>query len=632
MLPPNALPDPDAPAPDSAGTAAVPALPYAALFRDAGVAMCVTDAAGRFRDVNAAFCALYGHDRAALIGASHAMILPEGERHRADEAIAALVAEGRPVSTSWRGRRQDGTPIDVRTTTRLLPGSAEPLILSTVIDVTELLAAERRATISEGSLRRAQEVASLGYWRYDPATDTVEWSDGIFHIFGRPRQPSLPLSQILDWIAPEDRDRVVDLLAETQADGQRRTFTYTAIRPDGERRTFRGECMAERRSDAGSAIVALVGVIQDITDSVQDRAALAGAQALLAESERLLMRAQEVARVGHFRIDLETNHLTWSENNYRLHGLEPDGSITVDAAVAMIHEGDRQGVVDAVKASVAAVRDRVDLDYRIVDRDGAVRFVHTSVSAETDGAGRAVRLFGITQDVTDRVRIEHELRRQKQEAEAANKAKSDFLAHMSHELRTPLNAILGFSELMSAEMLGPLGSARYRDYAGTINESGRHLLTLINDVLDMSKVEAGRYDLAIRPTPVRPVLENAVRLLSLKAHEGEVTVTIAPGDAVAAADDRALKQVAINLLSNAIKFTAAGGRVDLSVRGGDEVVIEVADTGVGIAPDDMDRILEPFGQVRAAASRSQPGTGLGLPLSKRLVELMAGTLEIDSRP
>jgi len=222
---------------------------------------------------------------------------------------------------------------------------------------------------------------------------------------------------------------------------------------------------------------------------------------------------------------------------------------------------------------------------------------------------------------------------EKRRAEEASLSKSRFLAHMSHELRTPLNAVIGFSDVMRSECFGPLGSPKYAEYAQLIFESGRHLLDLINDVLDMSKVEAGRYGIAPAPLDPARAVGEAVQLMNRWAEEGGVALAVTvPADPVQVlADRRALRQVLLNLLSNAFKFTPEGGRVQVSVESADGMVrFVVRDTGIGIPAEDLPRLGQPFEQVDGHRSGKQRGTGLGLALSKGLVELHGGQFVIES--
>ena len=219
-------------------------------------------------------------------------------------------------------------------------------------------------------------------------------------------------------------------------------------------------------------------------------------------------------------------------------------------------------------------------------------------------------------------------------AEAANQAKSRFLATMSHELRTPLNAIMGFSEVMEGELLGPLDNPTYREYAGNIHSSGKHLLTLINEILDLSRIEAGRYELHEEPVRLADVAEDCHRLLKLRADtKGLQIVENFASDAPQVwADQRAMRQICLNLLSNALKFTPKGGRIIVTIeptREGGQL-LSVRDTGPGIPKDEIPKVLQAFGQGSLAHQSAEGGTGLGLPIVRNLIELHGGTFELAS--
>ena len=219
------------------------------------------------------------------------------------------------------------------------------------------------------------------------------------------------------------------------------------------------------------------------------------------------------------------------------------------------------------------------------------------------------------------------------EAAAGSQAKSQFLATMSHELRTPLNAVIGFSDMLANETFGPLGDQRYRDYAKSICDSGAHLLGLINDILDISKLDAGALELDEREIDLSSIIRDAVRMLEHQARSRGISLTedLAQTLPRIRGDERRMRQVLINLLSNALKFTQRDGSVGIVSRlEANAIVIEVTDTGIGIAPEDIPRALERFGQVDDTLGRRYEGTGLGLPLSKSLMELHGGTLELES--
>ncbi len=219
-------------------------------------------------------------------------------------------------------------------------------------------------------------------------------------------------------------------------------------------------------------------------------------------------------------------------------------------------------------------------------------------------------------------------------AEAANKAKSRFLATMSHELRTPLNAIMGFSEVMKGELIGPLANPTYREYAGNIHDSGKHLLHLINEILDLSRIEAGRYELHEEPLRLSDVAEDCHRLLKLKAQSKGIDLVEEYDEGLAQiwADQRAMRQICLNLMSNALKFTPQGGRITVTVGattdGGQ--YIAVRDTGPGIPAEEIPKVLQVFGQGSLAHENAEGGTGLGLPIVQNLIELHGGTFDLLS--
>ena len=220
------------------------------------------------------------------------------------------------------------------------------------------------------------------------------------------------------------------------------------------------------------------------------------------------------------------------------------------------------------------------------------------------------------------------------EAQKASKSKSDFLANMSHELRTPLNAIIGFSDIISKEMMGPIGNAKYVEYCQDINNSGSHLLSIINEILDLAKAESGKLSLREEETDLLACIDEAFRTCRPTAEKNGVSLELAPRHdaAIVFADRRFVLQIVLNLVSNAVKFTPRGGKVEISVQADarEGIALAVRDTGIGIPADNIERVMRPFEQVETSYARSHGGTGLGLPYSAKLAEMHDGSIRLES--
>ncbi len=348
------------------------------------------------------------------------------------------------------------------------------------------------------------------------------------------------------------------------------------------------------------------------------------------ERERAqLGEAQRIARLGSWEWDIATDSVSWSDELYQIYGLEPQsGAIDFRRFLTRVHPDDRARVRTAVGQAVAGGAPFA-LEHRISRIDGQVRIVQARGMAVMGERDEAVRLVGTSQDVTDRKQAEEALEEAKLAAEQANQAKSEFLSRMSHELRTPLNAILGFSQLLELDEL----NEEQRESLRHILSAARHLLALVNEVLDIAAIEADRLSLSLEPVAVADVAAEAVSLIRPLADQHGIVVTD-PTSTWAEhvlGDRRRLKQILLNLLSNAVKYNHRDGRVQLACKRvpGGRLRIEVADTGLGIAPGARERLFVPFERLGSEQTGLE-GAGLGLPLSKRLAEVMGGTLQLAS--
>lgn len=333
------------------------------------------------------------------------------------------------------------------------------------------------------------------------------------------------------------------------------------------------------------------------------------------------------------RFDARTRRLSYvSPACRRLSGYEPEEALAMSIE-EVVHADDLPEVLASL-AALASSGDYATALYRQRRKDGTYVWVDTSLTRLDDPETGSSDIVAVVRDASERMRFEAELRQAKEEADAANQAKSAFLATMSHELRTPLNAIVGFAEIIQNEVMGPFGNERYRSYITDIHSSSTHLVQLINDILDLTKAAAGKLDLNEDTIDLGETIRAIARLCRAPIEKAGVGITIdlPPALPLLRADERKVRQVLFNLIGNAVKFTPPGG--SLSVRAACDprtgVSLTLTDTGIGIAPDDLDRVLQPFVQVDSALARQHAGTGLGLPAVKAIMEAHGGRLMLDS--
>ena len=488
--------------------------------------------------------------------------------------------------------------------------------------------AEAAMRLSENRLAGILNIAPEAIIAVDEAQRIKIYSQGAEAIFGHRAKDAL--GQPLDMIIPE-RHRSAHrkhFAAFAEADTVSRLMTQraeiTGVRKDGSE--FPAEASISKLELGDETIFTVL--LHDITERKR-------AEAALRESEASLANAQRIAGIGNWEWNLATDQVYRSAEMYRLLGMtEGELNTSHEAFLQRVHPGDREAV-DRVIEALPNNEQPFSLVFRIVSPDGSVRVLHEQGEVSLDEAGKPILVAGTSQDITERRQAEEALSRAKEEAEVANRTKSEFLANMSHELRTPLNAIIGFAEIIQNEMFGTLEIRKYHDYAKDIHDSGQHLLELINDILDLSKIETGNVDLHEENIELSKTIDSCLRLTIERAGAAQVElVTDIPdyGLPDLRADRRMFKQILVNLLSNAVKFTPPGGRVTVSARHSpdDGHVIRVADTGIGIAPEDIPQALARFGQVDADFGRRFEGSGLGLPLTRALIELHGGTFGLES--
>jgi len=499
-------------------------------------------------------------------------------------------------------------------------------------------------TDSEQRFRLAVEAARCGIWEWDLSEDRIFMSDVTAALFGW-RGGVVDGQQVLERVSEGHRDGLREALANAAVYGgfdvSFRVPSLTGGRPvwiDARGQGF------GKSPEGGFARI--IGVALDVTE---ERLAQARAQA----AETRLRDAIESVSEAFVLWDKQGRLLMCNKNYRSFFRLEPQvlkpgvlrEDLEAQARLAVRQEfpalGGRKGVREAelVDGRWVQISERTTAEGGLVVTAADITALKAQEEARRvneDELRRAVVNLERSQEQLSELARKYE--NEKVRAEGANQAKSEFLANMSHELRTPLNAINGFSEIMVAEMYGPVGDARYKDYARDILNSGQHLLALINDILDMSKIEAGKMNLRFEPVALEDVAEDALRLVRNRAEAAGLSLRLDFSDLPEVeADYRAVKQVLLNLLSNAIKFTPRGGLITVRAERrddplGERVRISVQDTGIGIPPEDLVRLAQPFEQIESQHAKTQQGTGLGLALTKSLVEMHGGLLDLRSAP
>lgn len=350
--------------------------------------------------------------------------------------------------------------------------------------------------------------------------------------------------------------------------------------------------------------------------------------------ERQLSKAQHIARLGDWHWNVKSKTVECSAELSRMLGfVEERRSIPFEDLQARVHLHDRDMFLSTLEQTYRE-KSQCDFSICVVRDDESELFVRLDGSCEFDPDGNVSALFGVCQDISEQKATEMALIQALNQAKEANQAKSDFLANMSHELRTPLNAIIGFGQVIAGELFGSIGNARYREYASDILASGEHLLDIIDDLLDLSKIEAGEFELHEEDLDLVELAREVIKLMGPQSEKLDITLSLqtVQDEIWMRADRRTLRQIMMNLLSNAIKFSNAGDVAVLAVEDAwtDGIMLTIRDTGIGIAEDDLTRVMQPFGQVANPLSRNHTGTGLGLPIVKALIKLHGGQFEIDS--
>ncbi|ESX83785.1 PAS domain-containing sensor histidine kinase [Mesorhizobium sp. LSHC412B00] len=487
-----------------------------------------------------------------------------------------------------------------------------------------------------------------GLWDWDMVRGKMYWSRSMYDMLGyEPCNSMLSFGEVDDIIHPEDGDlfELANKIVEREIDHIDQVFRMRHA--DGQWVWMRARAQV---IDPEAPEIQLIGIAVDVTEQRH--------LALRSEAADLRLRTAIENINESFVLWDAAQRLIMCNSKYQKDNGLSDRDVMPGAARAVLEERMLAFASERRLANTNGPQGGATFERQLSDgrwlqvnelrtRDGGTVSVGSDITQIKLHQEKLVdserRLMATIHDLSlarraeeerakELVELNREYMKETERAEAANRAKSEFLANMSHELRTPLNAIIGFSELMEQGLFGPLGSPRYEEYANDINGSGKYLLGVINDILDMSKIEAGQFSVDREEIDLCPLIRETVRVISLQAAEKSITVETRIADTMTLfADRRAIKQIAINLLSNAVKFTGQGGHISVRARNtSGALVLTIEDNGCGIPKEALSKLGRPFEQVQNQFSKNHAGSGLGLAISRSLAELQGGALKIRS--
>jgi PAS domain S-box-containing protein len=564
---------------------------------------------------------LFGCDETWLNGrvAMERFVHPDDRENYEETLRAHLRGETEFFSCQYRLNRSGRETRWIRhrgLAVRRLGGRAYRMAGS-MADITARKRNEAARTESENRYRSLVEAGSDWVWETGPDHRFTYFSDSLLNILGIKPDQVLGKSRLELVAEGEDEAKWRAHFELLKRREPFRDYEYKLVRPDGQTRYIR---------ISGTPVFDDRGRFRGYRGTGTNISARVEAEERYA---RLVELSPDGIIVHRGRRILFANPAA-----ARLLGAADTATLVGHEILDLIHVDNREMARKRTQDVEAHGLPAEWMEQKWVRFDGSVIFVESSGTPIHYRNERAVLV--VFRDVTGRKKTEEELRTAKDLAELANRAKSEFLANMSHELRTPLNAIIGFSDAMRREVFGQIKPTLYAEYVGNIHESGCHLLDLINDVLDVSRIEAGRLEVRDDVLDVRTVIEQSLRLVKARADSAGIRLHQDIGRHLPRlrADERRTKQIVLNLLSNAVKFTPRGGTVTTAAAVDEEgwLVVRVADTGIGMDPNDIEKAMRPFAQVDSTLSRRYEGTGLGLPLSKGLIEAHGGMLTLKSRP
>lgn len=595
------------------------------LLDTAGDAIVAMDSDRNIRIFNKRAEAIFGYSAEEAIGAKLDTLLPQSIRARHQTHVARFARDEEPTRLMGRrpevkGRRKDGSEFPAEASVSRIMLDGEMIFMAVVRDLTALRQAEDALHAREQQMRVIIEAMPFGLAIVRQSTCEIIFCNTSFSALVDSEQRKLAGRHIAEFTGTEFTTR---LLASKKIDGRMEEIEARVMSEAGAEMWCVVSAVA---LSMGGERVILIGCY-DVTDRRR-------AEKALRDSALNLAAAERIAHLGNWQLDIEKEEVTCSDEAFRIFGGRPRaGRVTLPQFLNSVHPSDEPRMRLATREAIERGTP-FSITHRIVLKTGEVRYIRSEAEAVADAGGKVERLIGTVLDITDLQKATEELRAARNKAEYANRAKSQFLANMSHELRTPLNAIIGFSELMATDILGPMEKAQYQAYAKDINDSGLHLLAIVNDILDLSRIEVGVTELEETEIDIEDICHFCKRTVEDRAKAAKLALIqeSAPNLPKLRADLRLTRQILLNLLSNAIKFTPAGGTVCLGaeVAADGALIFSVEDTGIGISADNIERVTEPFMQVESHLSRRFDGVGLGLALTKQFAELHDARFSIRS--
>ncbi|MEG4324302.1 PAS domain S-box protein [Microcoleus sp. herbarium5] len=603
---------------------------------------------GRYLEINEAFCQTIGYSTAEILDRT-VLDLNFWENTQARAELFKMLDEEQIILNyefDFRTKTEE-----LRTgllSAEIIDIHGETCVISVIQDISDRKLAEEKLRSVAASLAAAQRIARVGNWECDFSANTTTWSEELSRIFGLDSTQLAPtLTEFSQYVHPEDRQKWQTTIDTAIASGQSYTLEYRILRPEPKIAT--DNCPSQiseagfiRYIEArGEVVVNQQGQVTKLFTTLMDITPRKLAEIALAESEEKYRHLVETSQDIIWSCN-DQGHITFVNQAVKqIYGYEPEEMLGCTFSDFLA-----PGEIDwkwELQQRLLTGKTVFQYENIVLGKDGRKIDVNTKAIARMDAEGNIIGTTGTASDITERKQAEIALQKAKEEADRANRAKSEFLSNMSHELRTPLNAILGFSQLLARD---PDLGADQQQYLGIITQSGEHLLVLINNILQMSKIEVGLVTLNNSTFDLHKMLKNTENMLKLQAEKkGLQLIFDCPPDLprYIETDESKLRQVLINVVGNAIKFTAEGGvnlRIKhelLKTKTHGEItpsdscflLFEVQDTGSGISAEEMENLFKPFAQTESG-KKAQEGTGLGLPISKQFVQLMGGKMTVTS--